>query len=149
MSYALTGFDGKVAHIGTVPDGDLYVSGDFTAYNNGAAGHIVLAPTLGEFVEIANPTSAAGGMSSYYLADHGRYFPLPAGGADGAVPRGCSPPPDRVPDAGSRGTVRARLVEMMHRRRRIHDSVRPPWPAASPAPDARSRRCRAMRTGAA
>jgi hypothetical protein len=40
---------------------------------------VVLAPTAGEFIEIANPTGAAVALSNYYLSDNGNYFRLPAG----------------------------------------------------------------------
>jgi hypothetical protein len=40
---------------------------------------VSLAPASGEFVEIANPTSQAVDLSSYYLTDSGNYFRLPAG----------------------------------------------------------------------
>lgn len=40
---------------------------------------VVLAPSTGEFIEIANPSSAAVDLSTYYLSDNGNYFRLPAG----------------------------------------------------------------------
>jgi hypothetical protein len=40
---------------------------------------VVLAPTTQEFIEIANPTSQAVDLSTYYLSDNGNYFRLPAG----------------------------------------------------------------------
>jgi hypothetical protein len=40
---------------------------------------VVLAPTTGEFVEIANPTSQTVDLSTYYVSDSGSYFKLPAG----------------------------------------------------------------------
>ncbi|MEO8699005.1 MAG: lamin tail domain-containing protein [Kofleriaceae bacterium] len=40
---------------------------------------VVLAPSTGEFVEIANPTAQTVDLSTYYLADAGVYFQLPAG----------------------------------------------------------------------
>jgi uncharacterized protein len=40
---------------------------------------VVLAPSTQEFVEIANPGSAAVDLSTYYLSDSGNYFRLPAG----------------------------------------------------------------------
>ena len=40
---------------------------------------VVLAPTTGEFVEIANPTSQPVDLSTYYLTDSGKYFRLPGG----------------------------------------------------------------------
>jgi len=40
---------------------------------------IALAPTGGEFVEIANPTNQAVDLATFYLADNGKYFQLPAG----------------------------------------------------------------------
>jgi hypothetical protein len=40
---------------------------------------VVLAPTTQELIEIANPTSQAVDLSSYYLSDNGNYFRLPAG----------------------------------------------------------------------
>jgi hypothetical protein len=40
---------------------------------------VVLAPSTGELVEIANPTSQTVDLSTYYLSDSGAYFRLPAG----------------------------------------------------------------------
>jgi hypothetical protein len=40
---------------------------------------VVLAPSTGEFVEIANPTTQTIDLSTYYLSDNGNYFKLPAG----------------------------------------------------------------------
>lgn len=40
---------------------------------------IALAPTGGEFIEIANPTLQTVDLSTYYLADNGKYFQLPGG----------------------------------------------------------------------
>lgn len=40
---------------------------------------VVLAPTPGEMIEIANPGTAAVDLSTYYLSDAGSYFRLPAG----------------------------------------------------------------------
>ncbi len=40
---------------------------------------IVLAPSTGEFVEIANPSNTAVDLSTYYLSDNGNYFRIPAG----------------------------------------------------------------------
>lgn len=40
---------------------------------------VVLAPSAGEFIEIANPSNTAVDLSSYYLSDNGGYFRLPAG----------------------------------------------------------------------
>ncbi|MBS1119172.1 MAG: uncharacterized protein H6Q90_1400 [Deltaproteobacteria bacterium] len=40
---------------------------------------VVLAPSTGEFVEIANPTGQTVDLSTYYLSDSGTYFRLPAG----------------------------------------------------------------------
>ena len=40
---------------------------------------IVLAPSTGEFIEIANPSNTAVDLSTYYLSDNGNYFRLPAG----------------------------------------------------------------------
>ena len=39
---------------------------------------VVLAPSTGELVEIANPGTAAIDLSTYYLSDSGNYFRLPA-----------------------------------------------------------------------
>lgn len=39
---------------------------------------VVLAPSTGELVEIANPGTAAVDLSTYYLSDSGNYFRLPA-----------------------------------------------------------------------
>lgn len=38
---------------------------------------IVLTPSLGEFIEIANPSTQPVDLSTYYLADAGAYFRLP------------------------------------------------------------------------
>jgi hypothetical protein len=40
---------------------------------------VVLAPSTGEFVEIANPGSAPVDLSRYYVSDSGTYFRVPAG----------------------------------------------------------------------
>ena len=40
---------------------------------------VVLAPTAGEFIEIANPTGQTVNLATYYLADCGAYFQIPAG----------------------------------------------------------------------
>ncbi|MGN6105020.1 MAG: hypothetical protein ACTHU0_07950, partial [Kofleriaceae bacterium] len=40
---------------------------------------VVLAPTGGELIEIANPSDQPVSLASYYLADTGLYFRLPAG----------------------------------------------------------------------
>jgi hypothetical protein len=40
---------------------------------------VVLAPSTGEFIEIANPSNTAVDLSTYYLSDNGNYFRLPAG----------------------------------------------------------------------
>lgn len=40
---------------------------------------VALAPTGGEFIEIANLTSQTVDLSTYYLSDSGNYFRLPAG----------------------------------------------------------------------
>lgn len=40
---------------------------------------IAMTPSGSEFIEIDNPTSAAVDLSSYYLADNGKYYKLPAG----------------------------------------------------------------------
>jgi hypothetical protein len=40
---------------------------------------VVLAPSTGEFIEIANPGNEPVDLSSYYLADGGSYFRLPGG----------------------------------------------------------------------
>jgi hypothetical protein len=40
---------------------------------------VVLAPSTGEFIEIANPSSVAVDLSAYYLTDAGAYFRLPGG----------------------------------------------------------------------
>jgi uncharacterized protein len=40
---------------------------------------VVLAPTAGEYIELANPTAQAIDLSDYYLSDSGAYFRLPAG----------------------------------------------------------------------
>ncbi|MDB4962763.1 MAG: uncharacterized protein JWP01_2762 [Myxococcales bacterium] len=40
---------------------------------------VVLAPSAGEFIEIANPGSSPVDLSSYYLTDAGGYFRLPGG----------------------------------------------------------------------
>lgn len=40
---------------------------------------VVLAPSAGEFIEIANPSNTAVDLSTYYLSDNGNYFRLPAG----------------------------------------------------------------------
>lgn len=40
---------------------------------------IVLAPSTGEFIEIANPGSTSIDLGNYYLSDSGSYFRLPAG----------------------------------------------------------------------
>lgn len=40
---------------------------------------VVLAPSTGEFVEIANVGGTAVDLSMYYLSDNGNYFRLPAG----------------------------------------------------------------------
>jgi len=39
---------------------------------------VMLAPTTGEFIEIANPNDVVIDLSSYYLADSGNYFRVPA-----------------------------------------------------------------------
>jgi len=40
---------------------------------------IALAPTGGEFIEIANPSQQTVDLSTFYLADNGKYFQLPGG----------------------------------------------------------------------
>jgi hypothetical protein len=40
---------------------------------------VVLTPTEGELVEIANPTNQAVSLGGYYLSDSGAYFRVPAG----------------------------------------------------------------------
>lgn len=40
---------------------------------------VVLAPSTGELVEIANPGTTAIDLSTYYLSDSGSYFRVPAG----------------------------------------------------------------------
>lgn len=40
---------------------------------------VVLAPSTGEFIEIANPGSTPIDLSGYYLSDSGTYFRAPAG----------------------------------------------------------------------
>lgn len=40
---------------------------------------VVLTPTTGELVEIANPTNQAVSLDGYYLSDSGAYFNVPAG----------------------------------------------------------------------
>ncbi len=40
---------------------------------------IVLAPSTGELIEIANPGTTAIDLSGYYLSDSGNYFRVPAG----------------------------------------------------------------------
>jgi hypothetical protein len=40
---------------------------------------VALAPSTGEFIEISNPTGQTIDLSTYYLADSGAYFRLPAG----------------------------------------------------------------------
>jgi hypothetical protein len=40
---------------------------------------VVLAPSTGEFIEIANPTAQTVDLSTYYVSDSGLYFKLPAG----------------------------------------------------------------------
>ncbi len=40
---------------------------------------VVLAPSMGEFIEIANPGAAPIDLSGYYLSDSGTYFRLPEG----------------------------------------------------------------------
>ena len=40
---------------------------------------VVLAPSTGEFIEIANPGSTPIDLSGYYLSDSGSYFRVPAG----------------------------------------------------------------------
>lgn len=40
---------------------------------------VVLAPSAGELIEIANPSNTAVDLSTYYLSDNGGYFRLPAG----------------------------------------------------------------------
>jgi hypothetical protein len=64
---------------------------------------IALAPTGGEFIEIANPGQQAVDLSTFYLADNGKYFQLPGGtvGVDTndfivRFPAGASIPPHGV-----------------------------------------------------
>lgn len=38
---------------------------------------VVLQPSVGEFIEIVNPTPATVDLSTYYLADNGNYWKLP------------------------------------------------------------------------
>jgi len=40
---------------------------------------VALAPTGGEFIEIANPTTTTFQLDHYYLSDNGNYFTLPTG----------------------------------------------------------------------
>ena len=40
---------------------------------------VVLTPTMGELIEITNPTGQVIDLTSYYLSDSGNYFRLPAG----------------------------------------------------------------------
>jgi len=40
---------------------------------------VVLAPSAGEFIEIANPNAQAVDLSTYYVADAGLYFRIPGG----------------------------------------------------------------------
>jgi len=39
---------------------------------------VMLAPTTGEFIEIANPNDVVIDLSNYYLSDNGNYFRVPA-----------------------------------------------------------------------
>lgn len=39
---------------------------------------VVTAPTIGEYLEIVNPTNTAVDLSNYYVSDSGNYFRLPA-----------------------------------------------------------------------
>lgn len=40
---------------------------------------VVLTPSTGEYIEIANPTAQTVDLSTYYVSDAGSYFRLPAG----------------------------------------------------------------------
>jgi hypothetical protein len=61
------------------------VDGGIDAPAGGAAhlllSEVALAPAIGEFVEIVNPTGSAVDLSTYYLSDNGNYFRLPTGAA--------------------------------------------------------------------
>jgi hypothetical protein len=60
---------------------------------------VVLAPSGGELVEIANPSDQPVALAPYYLADTGDYFRVPAGATAGAsdfivtFPAGATIPP--------------------------------------------------------
>ncbi len=66
------------------PPADGPTAGADSSGGGGSAGlllltEVVLAPSTGEFVEIANVGGTAVDLSSYYLSDNGNYFRLPAG----------------------------------------------------------------------
>lgn len=66
------------------PDGAVTPTDDApTNTGSGASSlllsEVVLAPSAGEFIEIANPSNTAIDLSTYYLSDNGNYFRLPAG----------------------------------------------------------------------
>lgn len=70
------------ARVGTTPDAPGVPPIDAPTTSGAAAllvTEVVLAPTGGEFIEISNPTSQSIDLATYYLADTGVYFRLPAG----------------------------------------------------------------------
>jgi len=74
--------DGSTAGIDAPAADDAPVGSDAPVAPSGAAlliTEVVLAPSTGEYIEIANPTSQTVDLSTYYLADSGVYFRLPAG----------------------------------------------------------------------
>jgi hypothetical protein len=73
---ANTGSDGSM----TNPPGDGSPPGDGPTPQSNAKlllTEIVLAPSTGEFIEIANPGSSPIDLSGYYLSDSGGYFRVP------------------------------------------------------------------------
>ncbi len=63
---------------GTV-DAPATVDAPSTSTTHVLLSEIALAPTGGEFIEIVNPTAQTIDLSTYYIANHGSYFKLPAG----------------------------------------------------------------------
>lgn len=63
----------------TMPDGGPPDSAPPTTSGHLLLTEVVLAPTPGELIEIANPGTAAVDLSNSYVSDAGAYFRLPAG----------------------------------------------------------------------
>ena len=65
---------------GQEPDGSVPPMHDGPVLATGSSlllTEVVLAPSAGEFIEIANPTGATVDLTNYYVSDSGNYFKMP------------------------------------------------------------------------